>query len=78
MALGIGSGLHSGCIVEEENRWMKRVFGSTQTSYSIPLWLTDFGASRSFNKFRQNKDSKIQVLEILGDGEKINIIDKLN
>ena len=44
MALGIGSGLHTGFFEgENPNRWMKRVFDSTQTSYSIPLWLTNFG-----------------------------------
>ena len=36
------------------------------------VWLTDVGMSKAFNNF--NKHRKAQVLEILNDGEKINIL----
>ena len=45
------------------------------------VWLTDFGASKAFDKFDKSKTSssrsetrKAQVLEILNDGETINIL----
>jgi hypothetical protein len=45
------------------------------------VWLTDFGASAAFDKFDQNKSSdhrsevrKAQVLEILKDGDEINVL----
>ena len=37
------------------------------------IWLTDYGASKSFDAFRTNK-KKLQVLEILNDGEQFNIL----
>jgi hypothetical protein len=38
------------------------------------IWLTDYGASKSFDSFRTNPIKKLQVLEILNDGEKFNIL----
>ena len=43
MVLGLGSGLHSGFTGEEENRWMKKVWNTSQTSYSVPMMVTNFG-----------------------------------
>ena len=38
------------------------------------VWLTDYGASKSFDPFRLNSNKKLQVLEILNDGEQFNIL----
>ncbi len=38
------------------------------------IWLTDVGMSRAFNPISNNKPRKAQVLEILNDGKKINIL----
>jgi len=38
------------------------------------IWLTDYGASKSFDPFRTNLIKKLQVLEILNDGEQFNIL----
>ena len=45
------------------------------------VWLTDYGASNAFNLFRQKKKNHLkqaQVLEILNDGETINILKETN
>ena len=42
MSLGIGTGLHSGFIGEEENRWMKRVFLSNQLDFLNPMQVSSF------------------------------------
>jgi hypothetical protein len=38
------------------------------------IWLTDYGASKAFNQFYLKNNKQIQVLEILNDGEKFNIL----
>ena len=38
------------------------------------IWLTDYGASKAFNQFHLKNKKYIQVLEILNDGEKFNIL----
>jgi hypothetical protein len=38
------------------------------------IWLTDYGASKSFDSYRTNPTKKLQVLEILNDGHKFNIL----
>lgn len=38
------------------------------------IWLTDYGASKAFNPFYLKNKKYIQVLEILNDGEKFNIL----
>ena len=43
------------------------------------VWLTDYGSSNAFNSFRQKEHLKqAQVLEILNDGEIINILKDTN
>jgi len=42
------------------------------------IWLTDYGASKSFDPFRTNPIKKLQVLEILNDGEQFNILYEKN
>ena len=43
------------------------------------VWLTDYGSSNAFNSFRQKEHLKqAQVLEILNDGETINILKDTN
>ena len=38
------------------------------------IWLTDYGASKAFNKFYLKNNKHIQILEILNDGKKFNIL----
>ena len=38
------------------------------------VWLTDYGSSSAFNKFKKTNLKQAQVLEILNDGEHINIL----
>lgn len=38
------------------------------------IWLTDYGVSKAFKKYREWKDNEIHVLEILNDGATINIL----
>ena len=38
------------------------------------IWLTDYGASKAFDKFHIKNHKQIQVLEILNDGEKFNVL----
>jgi hypothetical protein len=38
------------------------------------IWLTDYGGSKAFNFFKNNGGIEDQVLEVLNDGENINIL----
>ncbi|ARF10601.1 metallophosphatase/phosphoesterase [Hokovirus HKV1] len=52
---------------------MNGIMGTCLNEKKPTLYKIDIGASKAFNKFR-NKNSIIQVLEILNDGEQINIL----
>lgn len=40
------------------------------------IWITDYGMSKAFDKFKYSNKMKIQVLEILNDGAEINILEE--
>jgi hypothetical protein len=40
------------------------------------IWVTDYGLSKAFDKFKYPNKMKIQVLEILNDGNEINILEE--